>query len=298
MDMIRIEPRCRVVIDNDWAGDPDGLVALAHHAMSPANNIVAVTSSLTNPMFGPPGGMAQAGADLAEDLLRVLKLPGLAGIHAGPDTPFTGQPRNNPAARAIVDAAVDTAGGDLPLLLVCAGTLTNVADALLLEPAVARSFTLVWVGGAEKDKEEYNYFTDPAAADCVLGNAELSVWQFPAETYRRVVAPVAELDAAFRNTGAVGAWLWEHFNSLEVPDFVKFGPLWCLGDSAPLVVTGLDDITSTYVQTSAEPQRRRYTSVDTRLIMADFVAKLRLQAEMGARQGPDLPRRSGPMSRY
>ncbi|TQJ61438.1 inosine-uridine preferring nucleoside hydrolase [Arthrobacter sp. SLBN-83] len=276
MDMIRIEPRCRVVIDNDWAGDPDGLVALAHHAMSPANKIVAVTSSLTNPMFGPPCGMAQAGADLAEDLLRVLKLPGLAGIHAGPDIPFTGQPRNSPAARAIVDAA--GAVGDLPLLLVCAGPLTNVADALLLEPAVARSFTLVWVGGAEKDEEEYNYFTDPAAADFVLGNRDLALWQFPAETYRQVVVPVAELDHAFRNAGPAGAWLWEHFNSLEVPDFVKFGPLWCLGDSAPLVVTGLDDLTSTYVETSAKPQRRRYTSVDTRLVMADFVAKLRLQA--------------------
>ncbi len=274
--MIRVEPRCRVIIDNDWAGDPDGLVALAHHALSPANRITAVTSSLTNPMFGPPEGRAQAGAHLAEDLLRVLKLPEVAGVHAGPDTPFTGQPRSNPAARAIIDAAA--AGEDLPLLLVCAGPLTNVADALLLEPAVARSFTLVWVGGADKDEEEYNYFTDPAAAEFVLGSRDLAVWQFPMETYRQVVAPVAELDAAFRNAGPGGAWLWEHFNSLEVPDFVKFGPLWCLGDSAPLVVTGLDDITSTFVQTSAEPQRRRYTSVDTRLIMADFVAKLRLQA--------------------
>ncbi|GGH99120.1 nucleoside hydrolase [Arthrobacter liuii] len=275
MHMIRVEPRCRVIIDNDWAGDPDGLVALAHHALSPANRIVAVTASLTNPMFGPPGGRAQAGGHLAEDLLRVLKLPELPAVHAGPDAPFIGQPRANPAARAIVDAA--EAGGDLPLILVCAGPLTNVADALLLDPAVARSLTLAWVGGAARDDEEYNYFTDPAAADYVLGNRDLAVWQFPAETYRKIVAPVAELDVEFRNAGPAGAWLWEHFNSLEVPGFVKFGPLWCLGDSAPLVVTGLDDSTSTYVETSAAPQRRTYTSVDTRLIMADFAAKLQLQ---------------------
>ncbi|NUT71380.1 nucleoside hydrolase [Pseudarthrobacter sp. C4D7] len=276
MDMIQVEPRCRVIIDNDFAGDPDGLVALAHHAMSPANRIAGVTSSLTNPMFGPPQGMAQKGADLAADLLRVLKRPDVPGVQAGPDTPFTGHVRGNAAARAMVDAAA--AGGELPLVLVCAGPLTNVADALLLDPAVASSLTLAWVGGAAANGEEYNYFTDPAAADYVLGNRELAVWQFPAETYRQVVAPVAELDRAFRNTGPAGTWLWELFNSLEVPDFVKFGPLWCLGDSAPLVVTGLDDVTSTYVQTSAEPQRRTYTSVDTRLIMADFVAKLGLQA--------------------
>jgi len=275
MDMIRVEPRCRVLIDNDWAGDPDGLVPLAHHAMSPANAIVGVTSSLTNPMFGPPAGMAQKGANLAGELLRVLKSPEPAAAHPGSDSPFTGQPRDNPAARAI--AATAAAGGVLPLVLVCAGPLTNVADALLLDPAVASSLTLAWVGGAAANGEEYNYFTDPAAADFVLGNQELSVWQFPAETYRQVVAPVAELDHAFRNSGAAGAWLWELFNSLDVPDFVKFGPLWCLGDSAPLVVTGLDDATSTFTETRNHPSRRTYTSVDTRLIMADFLAKLRLQ---------------------
>lgn len=274
MDMIRVEPRCRVIIDNDWAGDPDGLAALAHHALSPANNIVAVTSSLTNPMFGPPGGMAQRGADLAAGLLRVLKRPEVSDVQAGSDAPFTGQARDNAAARAIVDAVA--AGGELPLILVCAGPLTNVADALLLDPAVALSLTLAWVGGAAANGEEYNYFTDPAAADFVLGNQELAVWQFPAETYRQVVAPVAELDHAFRNSGPAGAWLWELFNNLEVPDFVKFGPLWCLGDSAPLVVTGLDDVTSTFTETGTQPSRRTYTSVDARLIMADFLAKLRL----------------------
>jgi purine nucleosidase len=50
MTMIRIEKRCRVILDNDWAGDPDGLIGLAHHALSPANEIIAITSSLTNPI--------------------------------------------------------------------------------------------------------------------------------------------------------------------------------------------------------------------------------------------------------
>ncbi len=280
MDMIRVEPTCRVIIDNDWAGDPDGLVGLAHHALSPANRIVAVTASLTNPMFGPPEGRAVAGADMAADLLRVLKLPEPSTVQAGPDAPFTGQRRESAAARAIIAAARHSggSGGGLPLVLVCAGPLTNVADALLLEPAIASAFTLAWVGGAGVNGDEYNYFTDPAAADFVLGNKNLAVWQFPAETYRRIAVPVAELDQLFRTSGAAGAWLWELFHGLDVPDFVKFGPLWCLGDSAPLVVTGLDDATSTFTETGTQPARRTYTSVDTRLIMADFAAKLRLQA--------------------
>jgi purine nucleosidase len=166
--------------------------------------------------------------------------------------------------------------GDTPILLVCAGPLTNVADALLLRPDVASLFTLVWVGGSASggDAEEYNYLTDAVAARFVLENQQLAVWQFPSETYRKMVISVAELDHSLRNGGAGGAWLRERFNTLEVPDFIKFGPLWCLGDSAPLIVTALDDITSTYEETSALPYRRIYTAVDTRLIISDFFARL------------------------
>lgn len=190
MPLIDIAPACRVVLDNDWAGDPDGLVALAHHASSPANRIVAITSSLTNPMFGPPAGMAQAGADLAQELLGVLKQP--AVVHLGPDATFTGQVRNNAAAEAIIEAVQDADG--LPMVVVCAGPLTNVADALLVDPSIAARFKLAWVGGSStaRENEEYNYFTDPAAADFVLGTSQLDIDQFPLEAYRDVVISVAE----------------------------------------------------------------------------------------------------------
>jgi hypothetical protein len=98
-----------------------------------------------------------------------------------------------------------------------------------------------------------------------------------AETYRQVVISVAELDYSLKTAGAGGAWLWERFNSLKVPDFVKFAPLWYLGDSAPLVVTGLDDTTCTFEEADGLPSRRTYTRVDSRLIIADFFARLRLQ---------------------
>jgi inosine-uridine nucleoside N-ribohydrolase len=149
--MINVEPRCRIIVDNDWAGDPDGLVGLAHHALSPASRIAAVTSSLTNLMFGRPEGMARGGADLAEDLLRVLKLPKLATVHAGSDIPFTGQSRNTAAGQAIIDA-------------VKAGSVAN--------------------------EDEYNYYTDPAAARFVLENQQLVVWQFPLKRTAKLSFPL------------------------------------------------------------------------------------------------------------
>ncbi|MET0729471.1 MAG: nucleoside hydrolase, partial [Acidimicrobiales bacterium] len=35
----QIKPRVRVILDNDYAGDPDGLVELAHHLLSPGVDI-------------------------------------------------------------------------------------------------------------------------------------------------------------------------------------------------------------------------------------------------------------------
>jgi hypothetical protein len=69
-----------LVVDNDFGGDPDGLVALAHillrrHSASP----VLVTSSPLDPDLSEAAGLAPTatasrGGKLAEQLIRLLKL--------------------------------------------------------------------------------------------------------------------------------------------------------------------------------------------------------------------------------
>ena len=269
---MHIPARCQVIVDNDWAGDPDGLVALAHHLLSPANEVLAITSSLTNPMFGSPSGKAETGAVLARTLL--VHLRSNVPVAAGLDIPFDGAVRRSEAAQMIIDAA--TAPRDLPLILVCGGPLTNVADALLAAPEIASKFILAWVGGSIAGAEEYNEYTDQSAADSVLANPDLVVWQFPLESYRRLTLSVAELEYSLNGGGQAGRWLWEQFETLQLPDFVKLGPLWCLGDSAPLIVTALDDLTSAFEVTRAQPERRIYTEVDARMLLGDLFARLRL----------------------
>jgi hypothetical protein len=39
------EPRIRLILDNDYAGDPDGLFQLAHHLLSPSADIRLVVGS-------------------------------------------------------------------------------------------------------------------------------------------------------------------------------------------------------------------------------------------------------------
>jgi len=64
---LAISPHCRVIVDNDYQGDPDGLVALAHHLCSPVNRVAAVTSSFLNPRFPVASSRAEDGAALARE---------------------------------------------------------------------------------------------------------------------------------------------------------------------------------------------------------------------------------------
>lgn len=274
--------RCRVILDNDWAGDPDGLVALAHHLLSPANRVDLITSSFLNPVFESPGGAAR-GAAFARELIELI-----VPARRPPVVPGSEHALSDHGAGAAAAAIVDEArrDGDLPLLLVCAGPLTNVAEALRLAPDIAGRLTLVWIGGAAEEQGfEYNRDTDRAAADVVLGTADLRVWSFPLEAYDLCAYSVAELEHDLAGAGTVGRWLWERFVTLPLPEGFPIGATWALGDSPPLLVTALTDASSTFVSDLSGPaERRRYTSLDFRLIVGDMLARLRLH-EAGRAQG-------------
>jgi hypothetical protein len=124
------------------------------------------------------------------------------------------------------------------------------------------------------DAPEYNRDTDPAAAAFVLAHAGLEVWQFPVEAYRRCAVSVAELEADLPHTGRVGAWLWQRFVDLPLPDGLTVEEVWPLGDSVPLLVTALADVPTPYHV--PREKRRVYGDIDGRLLVADLFAKLRL----------------------
>ena len=59
MNALALSPRCRVIVDNDFSGDPDGLVGLAHHLLSPTNRVVAINYHLGDVFFDAHAGAAE-----------------------------------------------------------------------------------------------------------------------------------------------------------------------------------------------------------------------------------------------
>ena len=166
-------PRWRVIVDNDFAGDPDGLVSLAHVLLTDDVRVELITCTPVDP------GLAHlAGVDAsATGVARRAECAALCSrCWARPITTSSPAPRTSPPAddRRLPRARSSTlclAESDVPLAILCGGPLTNVAAALALEPRIRERAILVWIGGSLHDAPEYNRDTDAAAAASVLASA-------------------------------------------------------------------------------------------------------------------------------
>jgi len=300
------QPAARVIVDNDFAGDPDGLVALAHQLLTPKTRTVLVTASALDPRLAGLAGLAAgqaaaAGARLARELLSKLGQPRGPDVLAGAETFGATDAQATPAARAIVAEALRD--DPLPLVLTCGGPLTNVAAALRLDPSIARRMTLVWIGGssAADGGIEYNLSTDLAAARHVLEETKVPVWQVPEAEYQRFQVSVAELGTTLRPISPVAEWLYGRYRQL--PPFVQLGGSLTFGDSPMVSLTALAPELHRFdtrrvrrilddARLGAEVDGRDirvYRDLDARLNFADFIALLRLQA---AHRRPAPARRS------
>lgn len=307
-----MQPQARVILDNDYAGDPDGLVQLAHHLLSPSVDIRLVIGSKLadyDPAWSPTSADASAAAARA-----VVELSGRDDISvlAGANQALRSAPppaAADDAAKALVAEAMrdDT---ELPLFVGCGGGLTTIAAAWQHEPRIARRLTLVWIGGNEhRDLAEpppgalpveYNASIDPAATRVVFNESDLDIWQVPRDAYRQVLVSRSELHTRLRPAGPLGAHLHDALErfaeSLEIWGIA--GETVVLGDSPLVLLTALrspiDPAPSSctwvdrprpwiaddggYLGTNAATPIRIFTSLDSRLVLEDLFGKLDLFA--------------------
>ncbi len=285
----------RVIIDNDFAGDPDGLLALAHHLLSPKTSTVLVTSSFLYPKLTPegvaPGKTAERGAKLALELIRRLGVTSPPPVAMGREQAGSA-PAAAPSPAALAIIAEARRDDPLPLFLCCGGPLTNVAEALRLAPDIAERMTLIWIGGGGYPDGgwEYNLATDLDAGRLVIESSTVPLWQVPQPAYRLMQMSIAEMTADLRPISVFTEWLYDQFT--RPPSFVTLGGAWPMGDSPPVLLTAIATESSQYRELPARriqpdlrygdaiPDRmvRVYERVDVRLVHADLLAKLKLHA--------------------
>jgi inosine-uridine nucleoside N-ribohydrolase len=302
-------PRSRVLLVNDLSGDVDGLFAAVQMILSPSIELKGIIGTAT----GARGETAEASAELAREMLRLTQRPGVP-VYVGEETKLmnVARPSQVSGVQAIIEEALRT-DTNLPLFVAVGGGLTEVASALLTEPSIAGRLKLIWIGGSRSSAQtdiEYNFAIDRAAARYVYNDSTVPIWQVPREAYVSCTVSINEIAAFVAPCGAIGEFL---YNKL-VAATQKFsgyhmntGETWTLGDNPLALLTALTDWvpstlgarpryertgSSTYeeiatpiLDNDGRPRPRDggrkiriYTSLDTRMMMNDLYAKLRVSA--------------------
>ncbi|HEY4326415.1 MAG TPA: nucleoside hydrolase [Mucilaginibacter sp.] len=307
-----ITPRMRVIIDNDFSGDPDGLFALTQLLLSPSVDIRAIIGSHLNVNDGFDRSKTQAdnAAKKAGELLTLMKMNGKIPVIAGSNTGMVND--STPVKSAAVDFIIKEAlrtDTNLPLYVLCGAGLTEIASAALTNPQIAGKLTLIWIGGPEYSDLalpppnasgiEYNLNIDVNAGRALFNRTQVNLWQIPRNVYRQVLLPYSELETRIKPNGEVGKYLFDTLSKLMVmvQKFkLNIGETYVLGDSPLVLLTALqssfeaDPSSSDYVLKPCplidnkggyawNPSGRKirvYQHIDTPLLFGDFFAKLEL----------------------
>lgn len=308
--------KVKVVIDNDFCGDPDGLVQLAHQLMCTTCDVRGIIGGHLSASGGFTQRKDQA-AESCEKASRVLDLMGMKGkikVVPGAESGLISTDKlvDSPGARLIVNEARQCSK-DKPLFLLCGASLTNVASAHLIDPSIDDKVIVVWIGGQEYpgigsypppgySKVEYNLNLSIPAAQVVFNNSKMRIWQVPRDAYRQCLYSLDEMRVKVAPYGKIGSFLYE-----QIMNTVKsceqwgsaMGETYILGDSPLVLLSALqsgfeqDPSSSSYQYVQAPVINadgsygfnhdgrliRVYTHIDTRLMFGDLEAKLRLNFE-------------------
>ncbi len=305
-----VKPRIRLMIDNDFGGDPDGLFQLVHHLLSPSVEISGIIGSHLKP--GDPFDSSKITATHAKqkaaEVLNTMNLNKTYPVYEGSNNAIENinTPQQSGAAAAIIKEAMreDT---NLPLYIVCGAGLTDLASAWLLKPEIAKRLTLIWIGGPEytdialpppgSTSLEYNLGIDIAAAQVIFNQSNIPVWQVPRSSYRQVLLPYSSLLLKVRTQGLIGNYLvaaLEKIMKIAAKFNFNIGETYILGDSPLVLLTALqssfeaDPSSSRYVLrpsplineqglyevNNAGRNIRVYTTLDVALLFEDFFSKL------------------------
>ena len=282
--------RTRVIINTDAKNEADDQFAIVHALLTPSFELHGIIPA----HFGTRRTQTslQESSDEVIKLLRLMNWTGRVRVENGAPValPDEQTPVPSAGARLIVDEALKD--DPRPLHVAFYGPLTDMASALLMEPAIAtRNVRVVWIGGGDwpRGGNEFNLSNDIHAANVVF-RSHVEVWQIPSTVYRLMPVSYAELAEKVYPHGELGRYLVEQVVEFNAGVAERRGGVLeyrSLGDSPAVGVMMYPDCgrwqwqpapefepTMHYRHTGRNRPIRVYETVDARFIHEDFFAKL------------------------
>jgi purine nucleosidase len=246
-------------------------------------------------LVGPADGMERS----FDEIHRIFAKLGMSAdglVYRGSPSylPEAHVPVDSDGARRIVEGAMTPAEG--PLYILAIGCVTNVAAALLLEPAIAARIVVVWTSGyptsvTRSNRPSLNLVQDPHASRLLFDSGVPLVYLpgFHVGAQLRISLP--EVDKYVRGRGAIGDYLhhlythnpihaqraitdlsrrtWVMWDMINVAWVIE--PSWVPTD---VVATPSLDAELTWVPRAEVYEMREAFAVDRDEIFRDFYRKL------------------------
>lgn len=165
----------KVIIDSDTYNEMDDQFAIAYALACDKIDLLAIHAA---PFYNKRSESYADGMEKSyEEIMRVLDVTGKTGVcpvfkgstQRISDTPDFG-PVDSPAARNLIDTAMSS---DEIIYVLAIGAITNVASAIMMEPAIKDKICVVWLGGnclEHPDLYEFNLENDFRAGQILLNS--------------------------------------------------------------------------------------------------------------------------------
>jgi len=213
--LARLEPpsgRVNMVLDTDTYNEIDDQFAVVYSMLSRKRlNVEAIYAApfSNDRSSGPGDGMEKSYEEIVRLLARLGVAPegfvfrGSPGYLPGPGTPV-----QSAAALDLVNRAMSA--NKEPLYVAAIGAITNVASAILIEPAIIERIVVVWLAGQPHhwpNTQEFNLSQDLSASRLVF-DCGVPLVQIPcSEVAAHLLMTVDEMERSVERCGAIGAYL-------------------------------------------------------------------------------------------
>ena len=281
--------KIRVIIDTDAACEADDPFANAQALMSPKLIVKGILAEHFR-----ESDSTRRSYDEVRTVLDAMDVD--VPVFMGQSGPLETDDNVSPAAQFIIDEA-NRFSDNKPVYILCQGATTNVAMALRTCPQIKDKIIIVWIGthgiqniGKPVPFREFNSGNDVTAANEVLQSGA-PVWLIPSDVYTTISVTLVELKVKVEPYGKIGHHLYQNMIDYNLSDRAGWtqGESWSLGDS-PAIAVAINPGCGKFIEAPApyvndetgselrdgSPVIRIYTSVDSRFILEDFFAKLKL----------------------
>jgi len=221
----------RMVLDTDTYNEIDDQFALVYALISPELDVKAVYAApfKNNRSSGPGDGMEKSYEEILRILSRLGKSPdGFAFKGSSRYLLDMKNPERSPAAMDLVSRARNSSPED-PLYVAAVGAITNVGNAILIDPSIIQNIVVVWLGGNGHNwphQREFNFRQDLNASRIIFDSGVPFVQLPCTPVVTHFTTTVPEMERYVGGRGAIGDYLLKIFKEYRKDHFGWSKVLW------------------------------------------------------------------------